>query len=50
VVRLEIQAKLFEVALGIEEPVYIDEISSKKGYNYISVFVDMTARDVVFAI
>jgi transposase len=27
----------------------IDETSSKKGHNYISVFVDMEARDVVFA-
>jgi len=27
----------------------IDETSSKKGHNYISVFVDMMARDVVFA-
>ena len=27
----------------------INETSSKKGHNYISVFVDMTARDVIFA-
>jgi transposase len=27
----------------------IDETSSKKGHNYVSVFVDMTARDVIFA-
>jgi transposase len=49
IVKAHIKKAYLEKNMSAVTKVGIDETSSKKGHNYISVFVDMTARDVVFA-
>ena len=49
VVRAHIKKAYSKKDMSAVTMIGIDETSSKKGHNYISVFVDMAARDVVFA-
>ena len=49
IVNAHIKKAYKEKDLSKVTKIGIDETSSKKGHNYISVFVDMDARDVVFA-
>ena len=49
IVKIHIKKAYSEKDMSAVVKVGIDETSSKKGHNYISFFVDMTVRDVIFA-